>query len=432
MNYLDDLVPEICIEDCSFQESAGSEVTTRKTHECLEKSAISTQGEGMTGRNISVAKRQNPSLEFLSMSKTGNEFKQIPIVPGREAPDQYLYNSRLYEPVMGEFTDYQGFQNLVESLVQIRSKAEARRKPRFSTPAALTGLENSEFDGILFSETTGPTRGCGDALESAADPRGNAGRLHSIKVVNFSENGIQIQFECTESFELFNSHLFLKIGDARIPVKFMWYRQSQPFCRGGLKFSENTDFGRKAAGMVSNMCTSLVDYLIGGFKSKAIPFSEQAGVYAYLAIFYSLRLLFLEKIAALKEFETRAVTRNMSSVPDYILAKLSGLSAERFCMVNDRLIGIFMKPYFDFGCGLPGMGEDVVFPQQDVRAAIINSMFFTEKNCLDSTDLLPAIQQFYQRFLELKLLLQGVFEAEEFDNQFRYYNRIIRGISLIT
>jgi len=386
----------------------------------------------MTARNISVAQRQNPSLEFVSMSKTGDEFMQIPIVPEGEAPDQYLYNSRLYERVMGEFTDDQGFRNMVESLVQIRSNAEARRKPRFSTPAALTGLENSEYDGFLFSETTGPTCGCGDALESEADPRGNVGGLCGIKIVNFSENGIQIQFECTDPFELFNSHLFLIIGDASIPVKFKWYRLSQPVFRGGLLFSENTNLGREAAGMISNLGTSLVDYLIGGFTSKAIPFSAQAGVYAYLAIFYSLRLLLLEKIAALKELKTRAVTRNMSSVPDYILAKLGGLSAERFCMVNDRLIGIFMKPYFDFGCGLLGMGEDVVFPQQDVRAAIINSMFFTEKNCLDSTDLLPAIEQFHQRFLELKLLLQGVFEAEEFDNQFKYYNKIIRGISLIT
>ena len=365
------------------------------------------------------------------MSKTGDEFMQIPIVPEGEASDQYLYKSRLYEPVTGEFTGDRGFQNLVESLVQIRSKAEARRKPRFSTPAALTGLENSEYDGFLFSETTGPTCG-GGALESPADPGGNAGRLYGIKIVNFSENGIQIQFESTEPFEFFNSTLFLKIEDAAIPVKFKWYRQSQPVIRGGLLFSENTNFGRKAAGMISNMGKGLVDYLIGGFTSKAIPFSQQAGVYAYLAIFYSLRLFFLEKIAALKEFETRAVTRNMSSVPDYILAKLSGISAERFCMVNDRLIGIFMKPYFDFGCGLLGTGEDVVFPKQDVRAAIINSMFFTEKNCLDSTDLLPAIEQFYQRFQELKLLFQGVFEAEEFDNQFKYYNRIIRSISLVT
>jgi hypothetical protein len=362
--------------------------------------------------------------------ETAEEFMQLPTVPGGEAPDQYLSKSRLYEPVMGEFTDDQGFRNLVESLVQIRSKAEGRRRPRFSTPAALTGLENCEYNGFLFSETTGPT--CGDALEGAADPRGNAGRLYGIKIVNFSENGIQIQFKCTDLFELFNSHLFLKIGDASIPVTFKWYRESQSVCRGGLLFSESTNFGRKAAGMISNLGTSLVDYLIGGFTSKEIFFSAQAGVYAYLAIFYSLRLLFLEKIAALRELEARAMTRNMSSVPGYLLAKLSGLSAERCCRVNDRLLGIFMKPYFDFGCGLLGMGEDVVFPQQDVRAAVINSMFFAEKDCSDSTDLLPAIEQLYQRFRELKLLLQGIFEAEEFDNQFKYYNRVIRYISLRT
>jgi hypothetical protein len=365
------------------------------------------------------------------MSRTGDQFEQIPGVP-EEAPEEYLYKSRLYEPVSGEFMDDHGFRNLVESLVQVRSSAEARRKPRFSTPAALTGLEDSANDGFLFSETSGPSCGSGEAGGGGADAGGDEGRLYGIKIVNFSENGIQIQFDCTATFEFLNSDLFLITGDAVIPVKFKWYRQSEQVCRGGLQFSENTNFGREAAGMISNLGTSLVDHLIDGFTGRAIPFSKQAGVYAYLAIFYSLRLLFLEKIAALKEFETRAATRSMSSVPDYILARLGGVNAERFCMVNDRLIGIFMKPYFDFGCGLLGMGEDVVFPQQDVRAAIINSIFFTEKNCLDSIEPLPAIEHLYQRFQELKLFLPGVFEGEEFDNQFKYYNTIIRGISLST
>jgi hypothetical protein len=364
------------------------------------------------------------------MRMTGDEFAQIPMVAEGETPEQYLYNSRLDQPVAGEFTDDQLFLNLVESLVQIRSNAEARRKPRFSAPAALTGLENSAYNGFLFSKTTGPARDGGDAPKNVADQRGNAGRLHGIKIVNFSENGIQIQLECTEPFELFNSPLFLKIGDACIPVKFKWYSQSELMIKGGLLFSENTNFGRKVAVMISNLGARLVNVLIDGFTSRAIPFSEQAGVYAYLAIFYSLRLLLLEKIAELKELQDRAVTRNLSSVPDYIFAKLGGLSAERFCMMDDRPIGIFMKPYFDFGCGLLGIGEDVVFPRQDVRAAIINSMFFTENSSLDSADLLPAVELFHKRFLELKMLLPGVFEAEEFDNQFKYYDRILRGISL--
>jgi hypothetical protein len=382
----------------------------------------------MTDRNISVAYNQNPSLEFVSMIETGDEFLQIPT--GVETPDQH--NSKLNGPGTGDFTNDQGFRSLVESLVQIRSKAEARRKPRFATPAALGGLKSSEYDGFLFSETTDPASGCGNTGESAADPSGDTGRLFGIKIVNFSESGIQIQFRCTELFELFHSQLFLEIGEARIPVTFKWYRQSQPVCRGGLLFRENANFGRKAAGMINNLGTSLVDYLIDGFASKAIPFNAQAGVYAYLAIFYSLRLLFLEKIATLKELETRAATRSMASIPDYILAKLGGISAERWCMMNDRLLGMFMKPYFDFGCGLFGMGEDVAFPQQDVRAAIINCMFFTEKHGFHSTALSPAIEQSYQRFLQLKLLLPGVFEGEEFDNQFQYYNRIISGVSLMT
>lgn len=78
------------------------------------------------------------------------------------------------------------------------------------------------------------------------------------------------------------------------------------------------------------------------------------------------------------------------------------------------------------------MGEDAVFPKQDVRAAVINSMFFGGRNCLDSTDFMPAIEQSYKQFMKLKLFLPGVFDAVEFDNQFKYYNKIIYSLNQIT
>ena len=366
------------------------------------------------------------------MIGAGDQFMESPLVPLDEANDRYLCKKMLNEPVTGGFTEDQSLRNLVELLVQTRSKSEARRMPRFLTPAVLSGLKNSEFNEFLSSKRTGPNCDFDEALESTAGPSGKAGRIYGIKIVDFSEYGIQIQFKCTTPFELFNTHLFLRIGDTRIPVTLKWYRLSLPFCRGGLLLREDANFGRKSTGIISNLCRGLVDYLIDGFISEAIPFTAQAGVYAYLAIFYSLRLLFLEQITALKEMGSRAAVGTMSSVPDFILSKLGALSAERFCTVDNGLLRIFMKPYFDFGCGLCGMREDVVFPQQDVRASIINSMFFGERDCLNSTDLLPAIEQSYRRFLELKLLLPGAFGAAEFDNQFRYYNRIVHGISLIT
>ena len=93
--------------------------------------------------------------------------------------------------------------------------------------------------------------------------------------------------------------------------------------------------------------------------------------------------------------------------------------------MDERLFSIFMKPYNDFGCGLFGMAEDVVLPQQDVRAAVLNSMLFTRRDLLGSGKLLPSIEHCYRRFRELKLLLPGVFESEEFDSLFKYYNSMM-------
>jgi len=346
-------------------------------------------------------------------NKSTEKFAQHPVVLNGKAIDQEACKSGLCDPILGKLTDEQGFRELVELLVQIRSKAEARRKPRFSTPAALNGLENSEHDGYLLHKTNGLTW------------------LYGMWILNFSENGLQIQFKCTDPHDVLHSHLFLKIGNGRIPVTLKWFRESQPVSRGGLLFSESTNPNREAIRLVGNLTASLVDYLLRGFTSKLIPFTAQAGVYTYLAIFYSLRLLFLEKIAAIKKLASRKATLNMSAAPDYLLSKLSDISAERCARMNNRLLAIFMKPYLDFGCGLSGMAEQVVFPRQDVRAAVINSMFFTEDDCHHATDFLPAVKKFHRQFQELKQLLPGVFDAEEFDNQFKYYDRFIRGLSLL-
>ncbi|MGO9314697.1 MAG: hypothetical protein ACLQDI_18435 [Syntrophobacteraceae bacterium] len=358
-------------------------------------------------------------------SETPAEFMQISTESNREALDENGRKPALDGSVLHESTDTQCFRELVESLVQNRSEGQARKSPRFSTPAALCGLKGFGYDGVLFSEATNTARGAGDAPGGTVNPQADAGRLYGIKIVDFSENGVQIQFECNKPFQLFGSHLLLKIQNARIPVELKWCRQSQPFCRGGLFFSERIDSGRKLAGIISDLGTHLVDYLVHGFTTKRIPFREQAGVYAYLAIFYTLRLHFLESFEALKASETQAGEENGSSCQSYLRGCNNGHLVTSLNSMDERLFSIFMKPYNDFGCGLFGMAEDVVLPQQDVRAAVLNSMLFTRRDLLGSRKLLPSIEHCYRRFRELKLLLPGVFESEEFDSLFKYYNSMM-------
>ena len=363
-------------------------------------------------------------MEFELKSATPAEFMQISTESNREALDENGRKPALDGSVLHESTDTQCFRELVESLVRNRPEGQVRKSPRFSTPAALCGLKGFGYDGVLFSEATNTARGAGDAPGGSVNPRVD-GRLYGIKIVDFSENGVQIQFECDKPSRLFGSHLLLKIRDARIPVVLKWCRQSQPFCRGGLFFSERIDSGRKLAGIISDLGTQLVDYLIDGFTTKRIPFSEQAGVYAYLAIFYTLRLHFLESFEALKASETQAGDENGSSWQGYLRGCNNGHFVTSWNSMDERLFSIFMKPYHDFGCGLFGMAEDVVFPRQDVHAAVLNSMFLTKRDSLGSTKFLPSIENCYRRFRELKLLLPGVFESEEFDSLFKYYNSMM-------
>ncbi|MHC1728878.1 MAG: hypothetical protein AB9866_23225 [Syntrophobacteraceae bacterium] len=331
-----------------------------------------------------------------------------------------------------ELTDEQSFRELVESLVRYRPVGETRKTPRFSTPAALGGLENSEYDGFLFSEAHDPACGCDPLKGSAPDSRGDAGKLYGIRIVDFSENGVQIEFKCNSTLHLLQSRLFMKIGDARIPVVFKWCRQSQSTCRGGIFFGERIKFDRELAGIISALGINLVDYLIKGFKTNKIPFSKQAGVYTYLAIFYSLRLLLLESIAVLRELETTgAGAPNGASAPGSPSACRDGNGIKDCRGLNKHSVSLFMKPYHDFGCGLFGVAESVVFPPQDVHATVLSSMFPVEKDYLKPTKFLPAIENLYQSFRELRLLLPAVFEAEEFDSQFKYYNSVIGGIGFL-
>ncbi len=89
----------------------------------------------------------------------------------------------------------------------------------------------------------------------------------------------------------------------------------------------------------------------------------------------------------------------------------------------------YIKPYYDFGCGVIGMHEDAVFMKGEVIYVMFNSVLFTKNDHHYLTTILPQLYFLHNNFLTLNhLLMPGIFEDEIFEIQFKHYSSIIQQI----
>jgi hypothetical protein len=165
-------------------------------------------------------------------------------------------------------------------------------------------------------------------------------------------------------------------------------------------------------------------------------------VFTYLVIFYNLRLQFLKAAAAVNDLIDLAGAENSSAKLGTIAEMVPGLSqscADHMPQADpdqpdprhDMLIDIHMKPFYDFGCGLFGMHEDVIFLEREALAAVRNAVCLAKGNGPRPARILPSLQFLYQSFADLRKLLPGVFEDAQFDAQFWNYSAIINDLKLL-
>jgi hypothetical protein len=137
-----------------------------------------------------------------------------------------------------QLTDEQSFQEMIESFAAFRPQSARRHFPRFPTDLALSGqLGARDYDGVLVCGAKNSEKIVDIEEEETRDviaPKG-------FHIVDFSERGFQIQFQCEDIARFFNHSLFITIGSVRIPVAFSWCRQSPPIGRGGVSFAEGAE-----------------------------------------------------------------------------------------------------------------------------------------------------------------------------------------------
>lgn len=326
------------------------------------------------------------------------------------------------ENAPGELSDEESFRQLVGALVAMRPEAEKRNSLRFPTPGALSGrIGSCGFDGELISH-----RVPGPPLSGNNGEQSGGGDRYGVHVVDFSETGVQLQFQCDNPLRLHQSQLCLEMQDAQIPVVPRWLKGSQVYHRGGFLFKEKIGSNLGLVRIIKDLSIGLADFLISGFHLNSVPFAKQTGVYAYLTVFYSLKLYLVEAMADIKKI------CNLASDSKLLLDDYNSLLVKKIDPASaDSLMQIYMKPFYDFGCGILGTTEDVSLTDDEVRSALLNSVLLINKDRIYPAEMVPGIKILYELFQMLREILPETFDDDEFDSQFACYNSIIRGIQLL-
>lgn len=338
-----------------------------------------------------------------------------------------------------ELTDEETFRQVVEGFAQARPGDKQRRTPRFPTPGAITGrLGTYGFEGNIVLEDF-------DFHDDAAIERRKPGRkgngkerTYGFNIVDFCEAGVQLQFQCDDFLRLKESHLCLELQNHRFPVTLVWFQKSDTVSKGGFCFNSSIHSDLYLARIVSTLNTELVDFLVSTCREKPCANTVQAGIFTYLAIFYGLRLRFMEAIAEVNTLgdwidspsaNQACEYRGACHVPYTNTYNVEQIRRFKSDLRTRKLLYQYLRPFYEFGCGIVGQGHKVIFLKEDALATIFNSVFISAEDCQYAPDILPSLSFLYQNFLNLKQLFPGILEETEFDAQFRYYSSIISQVA---
>lgn len=349
-------------------------------------------------------------------------------------------------------SDGDSFKQVVESIAGRRSASQKRKSPRFPTVSALaTRSAATPANGELVCLSSGRMDHAGDSRRQQADDASNGGAAASgadsllqiisrINVIDFSEEGLQIELKCDNFLDYLDRPLFVQFNQARLPVNMHWFKQSGGLLRCGCSFCGAIDKDPGIASTLLGLSSDLVRYLVQGERSRNGSRPEM--VFAYISTIYNLRLMFLDAVASFhesKNFILRFVHPKFHIRVDHILRKFKYSKYfqvnEARRLVNDShfnsLIDTFLKPYQEYGCGLLGAGEDMLFLENDVFNLMMNCLILPDPLQPRLETLGDSVNSVHQMFLEVRKRLPGAFESSDFDKQFYCYSGLIGEIVLL-
>ena len=338
-------------------------------------------------------------------------------------------------------TDEQSSRQILESIAELRSENQKRNVPRFPTPAALSGKLGIEApEGSLVLEKADPTGDGTHKYEEQGSHGDGDNRVLGFRIVDFSEKGVSLQFSCDNLLRLKESRLYLQLLGHRIPVSLRWMEQTSPITRGGFEFNTDIDSNQYLARIISILNTELVDFAVNTYEECPQLFNEQFGIFIYLSIYYGLRLRLMETIAAFNSSQLCDATDTLSTIDKRLVQgfvcypysstyNIEQVIKNRSDSRVKKQLHKYIRPLYEFGCSTTGMSTNIIFLKDEAWSTILNSVFIADEDCKYSSTILPSLSFLYHSFLRLKQLLPGLFEEEEFDNQFRYYSSVILQIA---
>jgi len=337
-------------------------------------------------------------------------------------PLDELPTDRIDQPMDIFMTDQECSEQMIESFIASRPEQDKRKHARLPTREALRGSVHLGYPhGILVSARK-------DAelpLHEEARQGGSSVRnqifekVSEFYVTEFSEGGLQIEFRCDNPFEIAQRQLCLQIPEARIPVTFRWYSQSNELLAGGFEFVDSVESSKGLADFLVHLSGELIDHITKCCLSNGASDLRQAGVFAYFSILYHLRL---RHLAAVASSNGRDLLRAPEALRPGPAAQTAG--GKSF----ETLFEMLMKPFRDFGCSIQGKGGRVTLLKEDVRNILLSSMILGNGSIDHCEELSGELRPLYDAFTALRARLPDLFQREEFAGQLLYYRDMLRSI----
>lgn len=351
---------------------------------------------------------------------------------------------------MGEpLKEAKSVRKLVESFQERRLDDEKRLSPRFMTADALVNsvgvgrpsgilicrkeVDQSQYNEQLIAKHRRDTDKTGMSIVAFE-------KLCDMHIIDFSEEGLQIYFKYNNQTKILSNTLLLQIGITRISVYPIWYHLSQNGNRSGFEFANSIESDGTLASLIIKLSDRFIEILINDYLPNKSADYDQACVYAYLSIFYNLRLRFLQALAFFNEAKQcieQFVDPLLHKEMLHIFFEFDGLRSlhlrQARALGADRdppaTLAPFIKPFRDFECGISGKYQKVCFLERDALNVLENSIIFWNWSIQPPDELIDQVMPPYNWFMALKTLVPGVFESREFVNQFNYYSFLIQSIT---
>jgi hypothetical protein len=352
------------------------------------------------------------------------------------------------EQGFGIQTDAEAVVEMVELLAHRRSREEVRRHPRYPTAESLSGEYPPEapFGWIVCGGETVHESGngrCSSPQHPSVHRLPGSETLEVISgfhVVDFSQDGMQIQYKCGNPLKYSKRRLYLKVAGTTVPVSMQWFNGNDGMARAGVCFEESIDQSPRLAGILVELSDRLISYLVRYYLAENILKYREIAVFAFLCMLTNLRLRYVQALSTFNQtyatldsfLGSNSVSPNTASrLKHLLLARLMHLHRPGKATdqeVRESLIASFMKPYEECGCSISGKEGRMVFLEKEVMEVVSSSLFFDDSGTSLHKGLISQLRPLHAYFNTLRELVPTLFGSDAFNSQFSHYSHAVSSV----